>query len=59
MNNKNTGTRCEIISKLTIRTPERREWSRSGVFINFEHVNAGWEYDIKDVVTNFFYFLVL
>ena len=58
MNNKNTGTRCEIISKLTIKTPERREWSRSGVFINFEHVNAGWEY-IKDVVTNFFYFLVL
>ena len=44
--------------KLTIKTPERRQWRRSGVFIvnfehiahlvlvflllNFEHVNAGW-----------------
>ena len=25
-NNKNTRTRCEICSKLTIKTPERRHW---------------------------------
>ena len=37
-NNKNTRTRCEMCSKLTIKTPERRHWRRSGVFIvNFEH----------------------
>ena len=35
-NNKNIRTRCEICSKLTIKTPERR---RTGVFIvNFEHI---------------------
>ena len=40
VNNKNTGTRCEICSKLTIKTTERREWRRSGVFIaNFEHIS--------------------
>ena len=38
-NNKNTRTRCEICSKLTIKTPERSQWRRSGVFIvNFEHI---------------------
>ena len=32
---------CEICSKLTIKTPERRQW-RSGVFIvNFEYI---WTY---------------
>ena len=37
VNNRNTRTRCEICSKLTIKTPERR---RSGVFIvNFEHIS--------------------
>ena len=37
VNGKNTRARCEICSKLTIKTPERR---RSGVFIvNFEHVS--------------------
>ena len=30
INNKNTRTRCEICSKLTIKTPERRHWRRSG-----------------------------
>ena len=49
VNNRNTRTRCEICSKLTIKTPERRQWRRSGVFIvnfssvsivNFEQVNA-------------------
>ena len=33
VNNRNTRTRCEIWSTLTIKTPERRDWCRSGVFI--------------------------
>ena len=38
-NNRNTITRCETCSKLTINTPERRHWRRSGVFIvNFERI---------------------
>ena len=37
VNIRNTRTRCEICSKLTIKTPERRG---SGVFIvDFEHVS--------------------
>ena len=40
VNNRNTRTRYEICSKLTINTPERRQWRRSGVFIvNFEHIS--------------------
>ena len=39
-NNRNTRARCEIYSKLTILTPERRQWSRSGVFtVNFKHIS--------------------
>ena len=39
VNNRNTRTRCEICSKLTIKIPERRQWRRSGIFIvNFEHI---------------------
>ena len=39
VNNINTRTRREICSQLTIKTPERRQWRRSGVFIvNFEHI---------------------
>ena len=50
---------CEIWLKLTIKTPERRQWRRSGVFIvnfeynlhpfdsasiaDFEQVNVSWE----------------
>ena len=35
---------CEICSKLTIKTPERRHSRRYGVFIvNFEQVNTGWD----------------
>ena len=30
VNYRNTRTRCEICSKLTIKTPERRHWRRSG-----------------------------
>ena len=33
VNNRNTRTRCEICSKLTIKIPERRHWQ----------VNAGWD----------------
>ena len=37
VNNRNTRKRCEICSKLTIKTPERR---RFGVFFaNFEHIS--------------------
>ena len=41
VNNRNTRTRCEICSKLTIKTPERRqERLNFGVFIvNFEHIS--------------------
>ena len=54
VNIRHTRTRCEICSKLTIKTPERRQWRRSGVFIvnsehithlaivNFEHVSDSW-----------------
>ena len=32
-----------ICSKFRIKTPERRQWYRSGgFFVNFEHVIAGW-----------------
>ena len=40
VHNRNTRTKCEICSKLTIRTPERRLLYPSGVFIvNFEHIS--------------------
>ena len=40
VNNRNTRTRCEICSKLTIKTSERRHWRLSGVFIvDFEHIS--------------------
>ena len=39
VNKRNTRTRCDICSKLTINTPEQRQWRRSGVFIvNFERI---------------------
>ena len=39
LNNGKTRTRCELCSKLTLKTPERRQWRLSGVFIvNFEHI---------------------
>ena len=40
VDNGNTRTRCEICSKLTIKTPERRDWRRSSVcIVNFEHIS--------------------
>ena len=41
VNNRNTRTRCEICSKLTIKIPEDTYSSVS--FVNFEQVNAGWD----------------
>ena len=32
VNNRNTRTRCETCSKLTIKTPERRQRRRFGVY---------------------------
>ena len=31
--NKSTRKKCEICSKLSVQTPERHQWPRSGVFI--------------------------
>ena len=40
VNNRNTRKRCEIFSKLTIKTLERPQRCRSGVFIvNFENIS--------------------
>ena len=40
VNNKGTRTRCEICSKLIIKTPERHQWRRYDVFIvNFESIS--------------------
>ena len=40
VNSRNTRARCDVCSKLTIKTPERRHWLRSSVFIvNFEHIS--------------------
>ena len=39
VNIRNTRTRYDICSKLTIKTPEQRHWSRSVVIIiTFEHM---------------------
>ena len=44
VNKRNTRTRCEICSKVIIKTPERRQWRQcsSVSIVNFEQVNAGW-----------------
>ena len=58
VNNRSTRKRCEICPKLTIKTPLRRQWRRSSVFIfnlerishllllfrlfYFEQVNVSW-----------------
>ena len=40
VNNTNTRTSCEICSKLTIKTPKRRQWRCSVVFIvNFDNIS--------------------
>ena len=63
---RNTKTTCEVCSKLTVETPERRQGHRSGVFIfnleqisfiillfsvvNFEQVKADWNSDVLQVI---------
>ena len=40
VNDRNITKRCKIYLKLTVKTPEQRRWSLSGVFIvDFEHVS--------------------
>ena len=40
VSNRNTRKSCEIYTTLTIKTPERGQLYRSGVFIvNFEHIS--------------------
>ena len=40
INNRNTKTRCEMCSELTLKIPERRHWRRSGVgTVNFELIS--------------------
>ena len=58
VNTRNTRKRCEIFAKLTIKTPERRQWLRSGVFmVDFEHishlvlVSQLWTCNCKDKYT--------
>ena len=46
VNNRNTRTRCEICSKLTIKIQEQREYftpCSSVSIVNFEQVNADWD----------------
>ena len=35
VNNRNTRTRCEICSKLIVKTPERRQWPCSDLVLVF------------------------
>ena len=63
--NRNIRTRCEICSKLTIKTPEWCHWRSPDVFIvhfehftpcssvsnvNFEHVTTGWAVSIPVIL---------
>ena len=60
VNNRNTITRCEICSKLIIKTPEQRQCVilvsllltlnifHTLFYVNFEHVIAGWDTQGKD-----------
>ena len=46
VNNRNTNTKCEIFSKLTIKTPEVAIGHYTPLaisIVNFEQVNAGWD----------------
>ena len=42
INDKKSRLLCEICSKLTIKTPERRYGRRCGVFINFKPFFMLW-----------------
>ena len=44
VNNRNIRAMCEMCSKLTVKTPEGRQWSCSSVsIVNFEHVMDSWD----------------
>ena len=52
VNKRNTRRMCKICSKLTMKTPERYYWRRSGIFIaSFEPISF-----IVFVFAFFFYF---
>ena len=51
VNNRNPRARCEICSKLTLTTQERRPWRSSGV--SFEHSLPGWLTTTQYKVTYF------
>ena len=43
VNDRNAKKRCEIFSKLAIKTLERRQWHRFGVcIVDFKQVNVNW-----------------
>ena len=44
VNNRNTRARCEIYSKLKVKTPERHHCS-SVYIVNSEQVNIAWVWD--------------
>ena len=43
VNNRNTRERCDLCSKLTIKTSELRQWRPTVSTVDFEQVNIGWE----------------
>ena len=47
VNNKNTRKRCEICSKLTIKTPERNQWRQYVSMVDFEQVNVSGKDDFQ------------
>ena len=42
--NRNTRTRCEICSKLTMKIPERRQWLKPKILLSYflEMKNYSW-----------------
>ena len=60
VNNRNTRERWEICSKLTIKTSERRQWRRSGVFVtSFSKCLLGKSYVKIFLIVRFFIFIVV
>ena len=51
INNTNIRKRCEICSKLTIKTPKRRPFFSVSI-VGFEQVNVCWDIRIKEMCTN-------
>ena len=59
VNNGNTRTKCEICSKLTIKTAERRRHISSIAIVNFEQANAGWVFETQSYVLSSLHFFQL